>query len=217
MLISSSVFFILFINHVMLFLICAKFSCAVLSWIQWILSFNNLTAQVSSVFCKWQFTLLFIKVGEVVKTTQVLKCDCRGCYINLYLDLILKRISESFENHVAHDMKKSMHFCMQILIRQHMCETAGINIILFSSVFRWISAIKSSTAKWPPLHQAIQDYMSRPSEETRMWTRLITGQSGVSQQAQACSNHSMRISSFSLKIRSVNIVTNNNLSYLTVT
>ncbi|XP_016377540.1 uncharacterized protein LOC107715841 [Sinocyclocheilus rhinocerous] len=33
---------------------------------------------------------------------------------------------------------------------------------------RWISAIKSSTAKWLPLHQAIQDYMSRPSEETRM-------------------------------------------------
>ncbi|KAF4107889.1 hypothetical protein G5714_010648 [Onychostoma macrolepis] len=33
---------------------------------------------------------------------------------------------------------------------------------------RWISAIKSSTAKWLPLHQAIQDYMGRPSEETRM-------------------------------------------------
>lgn len=112
---------------------------------------------------------------------------------------------------------KKYAFFMQIFIRQHMGETAGINIILFSSVFRWISAIKSSTAKWPPLHQAIQDYMSRPSEETRMWTRPITGQSGVSQQAQLCSNHSMRISSFSLKIRSVNIVTNNNLSYLTVT
>lgn len=182
-----------------------------------------MTGQVSSVFCKWQFTLLFIKVDEVAKTTQVLKCDCRWCYINLHVDLILKHIFESFENSVAHDMKKSMHFFMQILIsdwkalRQHMGETAGINIILFSSVFRWISAIKSSTAKWLPLHQAIQDYMSRPSEETRMWTRLITGQSGVSQQTQQCSNHSMRISSFSLKIRSVNIVHNNNLSYLTVT
>ncbi|XP_077099421.1 uncharacterized protein pdzph1 isoform X2 [Siphateles boraxobius] len=33
---------------------------------------------------------------------------------------------------------------------------------------RWISAIKSSIGKWLPLHQAIQDYMSRPPEETRM-------------------------------------------------
>ncbi|XP_052422552.1 uncharacterized protein LOC127965887 [Carassius gibelio] len=33
---------------------------------------------------------------------------------------------------------------------------------------RWISAIKSSTGKWLPLHQAIQNYMSRPSEEKRM-------------------------------------------------
>ncbi|XP_073770470.1 uncharacterized protein pdzph1 isoform X2 [Danio rerio] len=33
---------------------------------------------------------------------------------------------------------------------------------------RWISAIKSSITKWLPLHQAIQDYMSRPAEETRM-------------------------------------------------
>ncbi|XP_051972242.1 uncharacterized protein pdzph1 [Xyrauchen texanus] len=33
---------------------------------------------------------------------------------------------------------------------------------------RWISAIKTSIGKWLPLHQAIQDYMSRPPEETRM-------------------------------------------------
>ncbi|TRY82988.1 hypothetical protein DNTS_022846 [Danionella cerebrum] len=33
---------------------------------------------------------------------------------------------------------------------------------------RWIGAIKSSVIKWLPLHQAIQDYMSRPPEETRM-------------------------------------------------
>ncbi|KAK7126209.1 hypothetical protein R3I93_021557 [Phoxinus phoxinus] len=33
---------------------------------------------------------------------------------------------------------------------------------------RWISAINSSIGKWLPLHQAIQDYMSRPPEETRM-------------------------------------------------
>ncbi|XP_042620510.1 uncharacterized protein LOC122146366 [Cyprinus carpio] len=33
---------------------------------------------------------------------------------------------------------------------------------------RWVSAIKSSIGKWLPLHKALQDYMSRPPEETRM-------------------------------------------------
>ncbi|KAL2100244.1 hypothetical protein ACEWY4_004638 [Coilia grayii] len=33
---------------------------------------------------------------------------------------------------------------------------------------RWILAIRASISKWVPLHQAIQDYMSKPPEETRM-------------------------------------------------
>ncbi|KAM9330942.1 uncharacterized protein PAF06_019272 [Gastrophryne carolinensis] len=33
---------------------------------------------------------------------------------------------------------------------------------------RWITALKTSINKWLPLHQAIQDFMSRPLEETRM-------------------------------------------------
>ncbi|KAM4808457.1 uncharacterized protein WCC33_006512 isoform 2-T4 [Rhinophrynus dorsalis] len=33
---------------------------------------------------------------------------------------------------------------------------------------RWITALKISINKWLPLHQAIQDFMSRPPEETRM-------------------------------------------------
>uniref|UniRef100_A0A3Q3NAY0 PDZ and pleckstrin homology domains 1 n=1 Tax=Mastacembelus armatus TaxID=205130 RepID=A0A3Q3NAY0_9TELE len=33
---------------------------------------------------------------------------------------------------------------------------------------RWIMAIKASIKKWLPLHQALQDYMIQPSEETRM-------------------------------------------------
>ncbi|MCJ8742629.1 hypothetical protein PDJAM_G00084320 [Pangasius djambal] len=33
---------------------------------------------------------------------------------------------------------------------------------------RWIRAIKTSIGKWLPLHQALQDYMSRPPEETKM-------------------------------------------------
>ncbi|XP_054875368.1 uncharacterized protein pdzph1 isoform X2 [Amphiprion ocellaris] len=33
---------------------------------------------------------------------------------------------------------------------------------------RWITAIKASIKKWLPLHQALQDYMNRPREETRM-------------------------------------------------
>uniref|UniRef100_A0A8C9TC75 PDZ and pleckstrin homology domains 1 n=1 Tax=Scleropages formosus TaxID=113540 RepID=A0A8C9TC75_SCLFO len=33
---------------------------------------------------------------------------------------------------------------------------------------RWISALKASISKWVPLHQAIQDFMKRPPEETRM-------------------------------------------------
>ncbi|XP_047713261.1 src kinase-associated phosphoprotein 2-B-like [Prionailurus viverrinus] len=33
---------------------------------------------------------------------------------------------------------------------------------------RWITALKSSIKKWLPLHQAIQDFMNRPLEETRM-------------------------------------------------
>uniref|UniRef100_U3JE82 Pleckstrin homology domain-containing family A member 5 n=2 Tax=Ficedula albicollis TaxID=59894 RepID=U3JE82_FICAL len=33
---------------------------------------------------------------------------------------------------------------------------------------RWITALKASINKWLPLHQAIQDFMSRPLEETRM-------------------------------------------------
>ncbi|XP_071321468.1 uncharacterized protein pdzph1 [Trachinotus anak] len=33
---------------------------------------------------------------------------------------------------------------------------------------RWITAIKASIKKWLPLHQALQDYMNRPPEETRM-------------------------------------------------
>lgn len=34
---------------------------------------------------------------------------------------------------------------------------------------RWITALKASINKWLPLHQAIQDFMNRPLEETRMW------------------------------------------------
>ncbi|XP_074789341.1 uncharacterized protein LOC141974012 isoform X1 [Athene noctua] len=33
---------------------------------------------------------------------------------------------------------------------------------------RWITALKASINKWLPLHQAIQDFMNRPQEETRM-------------------------------------------------
>ncbi|NXI27136.1 PKHA5 protein, partial [Sterrhoptilus dennistouni] len=33
---------------------------------------------------------------------------------------------------------------------------------------RWITALKASINKWLPLHQAIQDFMNRPLEETRM-------------------------------------------------
>ncbi|KAK2823590.1 hypothetical protein Q7C36_020190 [Tachysurus vachellii] len=33
---------------------------------------------------------------------------------------------------------------------------------------RWIGAIKTSIGKWLPWHQALQDYMSRPPEETKM-------------------------------------------------
>nr|XP_035966111.1 uncharacterized protein LOC118547055 [Halichoerus grypus] len=33
---------------------------------------------------------------------------------------------------------------------------------------RWITALKASIKKWLPLHQAIQDFMNRPLEETRM-------------------------------------------------
>lgn len=33
---------------------------------------------------------------------------------------------------------------------------------------RWITAMKASIKKWLPLHQALQDYMNRPPEETRM-------------------------------------------------
>lgn len=33
---------------------------------------------------------------------------------------------------------------------------------------RWIISIKASIKKWLPLHQALQDYMSQPPEETRM-------------------------------------------------
>ncbi|XP_053371785.1 uncharacterized protein pdzph1 [Clarias gariepinus] len=33
---------------------------------------------------------------------------------------------------------------------------------------RWIRAMKTSIGKWLPFHQALQDYMSRPPEETKM-------------------------------------------------
>ncbi|XP_034870897.1 src kinase-associated phosphoprotein 2-B-like [Mirounga leonina] len=33
---------------------------------------------------------------------------------------------------------------------------------------RWITALKASIKKWLPLHQAVQDFMNRPLEETRM-------------------------------------------------
>ncbi|XP_027724986.1 uncharacterized protein LOC114048286 [Vombatus ursinus] len=33
---------------------------------------------------------------------------------------------------------------------------------------RWITALKASIRKWLPLHQAIEDFMNRPLEETRM-------------------------------------------------
>ncbi|XP_054033738.1 uncharacterized protein LOC128899337 [Dryobates pubescens] len=33
---------------------------------------------------------------------------------------------------------------------------------------RWITALQASINKWLPLHQAIQDFMNRPLEETRM-------------------------------------------------
>ncbi|XP_068031834.1 uncharacterized protein [Anomalospiza imberbis] len=33
---------------------------------------------------------------------------------------------------------------------------------------RWITALKASINKWLPLHQAIQDFMNKPLEETRM-------------------------------------------------
>lgn len=40
--------------------------------------------------------------------------------------------------------------------------------------YRWITAIKASIKKWLPLHQALQDYMNRPPEETRMWDGAFT-------------------------------------------
>ncbi|XP_033501944.2 uncharacterized protein pdzph1 [Epinephelus lanceolatus] len=33
---------------------------------------------------------------------------------------------------------------------------------------RWIIALRASVKKWLPLHQALQDYVNQPSEETRM-------------------------------------------------
>lgn len=46
----------------------------------------------------------------------------------------------------------------------------GVNPCLVSGVlYRWIIAIKASIKKWLPLHQALQNYMNRPLEETRMW------------------------------------------------
>lgn len=33
---------------------------------------------------------------------------------------------------------------------------------------RWILALSASVKKWLPLHQALQDFMSQPPEETRM-------------------------------------------------
>uniref|UniRef100_A0A4W5RLV7 PDZ and pleckstrin homology domains 1 n=1 Tax=Hucho hucho TaxID=62062 RepID=A0A4W5RLV7_9TELE len=33
---------------------------------------------------------------------------------------------------------------------------------------RWVLSIKASSKKWLPYHQAVQDYMNRPPEETRM-------------------------------------------------
>ncbi|XP_041915822.1 uncharacterized protein pdzph1 [Alosa sapidissima] len=33
---------------------------------------------------------------------------------------------------------------------------------------RWILALRATISKWVPLHRAIQDYMSKPPEETRM-------------------------------------------------
>lgn len=38
--------------------------------------------------------------------------------------------------------------------------------------FRWIMALKASIKKWLPLHQALQDYMNRLPEETRMWNAV---------------------------------------------
>lgn len=36
----------------------------------------------------------------------------------------------------------------------------------------WITALKMSIKKWLPLDQAIQEFMNRPLEETRMWKKL---------------------------------------------
>lgn len=48
-------------------------------------------------------------------------------------------------------------------------QSSDITFIYFIFIVnRWIGAIKTSIGKWLPLHQALQDYMSRPPEETKM-------------------------------------------------
>lgn len=51
----------------------------------------------------------------------------------------------------------------------HWVRNRSINADVFDVLHRWIVAIKASIKKWLPLHQALQDYMNQPPEETRMW------------------------------------------------
>lgn len=54
---------------------------------------------------------------------------------------------------------------------QHECMVLFHHIILIYAIRsynRWIRAMKTSIGKWLPFHQALQDYMSRPPEETKM-------------------------------------------------
>jgi hypothetical protein len=48
----------------------------------------------------------------------------------------------------------------------------GLPVLMICSVVSlscsWIAALKTSIKKWLPLDQAIQEFMSRPLEETRM-------------------------------------------------
>lgn len=85
---------------------------------------------------------------------------------------------------------------IQFLKREQVCPGAfrDIQDIQFFSYFssclyRWILAIKASIKKWLPLHQALQDYMSRPHEETRMWDAVHSVKPDLTHPADHWTNH----------------------------
>lgn len=127
------------------------------SFFDWIIIYNN--QNFESFFDE---AMLFSIIDVKNKNLDLVLVQKLWYYINLTLNIFMLC-------HAYLKLLKWEEVCPSVptLVEdiQSRCGHFDVSDVLY----RWILAIKASIKKWLPLHQALQDYMNRPPEETRMW------------------------------------------------